>query len=62
MVCKQSLKALLIAFVLQLVFRILFADIFRLPVCECLSASSQLNVWLSVSTVGGCFFHLKLYL
>ena len=54
--CKQSLKAFLNAFVLQLFFRILFVDIFWLPVCECLSALSQLNVWLSVSTVRGCFF------
>ena len=54
--CKQSLKANLVAFVLQLVFWILLAYIFRLPVCECLSALSQLNVWLSVSKVKGCFF------
>ena len=54
--CKQSLKANLVAFVLQLVFWILLAYIFRLPVCECLSALSQLNVSLLMSTVGGCFF------
>ena len=58
--CKQSLKALLIAFVLTACLssstcRHFF---FRLPVCECPSALSQLNFWSSVSTVR-VLFHWK---
>ena len=49
--CKQSLKALLVAFVLQLVFWILLANFLWLPVWECPSALLQLNVQSSVSTV-----------
>ena len=45
---------------LLLVFRVQLADIFffRLPVCECPSALSQLNFWSSVSTVR-VLFHWK---
>ena len=57
--CKQSLKALLVALFLPLVFWIQLADFFfRLPVCECPSALSQLNFWSSVFTVR-VFFRWK---
>ena len=55
-VCKQSLKALLVAFVLQLVLWILLANFLRLPVWECQSALLQLNVQSLVSTVRVFFF------
>ena len=54
-VCKQSVKAPLVAFEFYLPI------FFQLQVCEGPLALSQLNVWLSVSTVWGCFFCGKLY-
>ena len=51
MVCKQSLKALLVAFVLHLVFWILLANIFWLIVCECLGRGKG---WWSLETCLWC--------
>ena len=60
--CKQSLEALLVAFVLQLVFWILLANFFQLPVWECTSALSQLSTYSQgVFFAGNCTCNLTFW-